>query len=414
MSDTGGGHRAAADAIIEALTFSFPDRYAVTLFDVFKQAAIAPFDSVPGWYLPFTTYAEPLWYLLFVLTNNRMMERLAQPIFETLMGRGLRRYLREQAPDLVVSTHPIFNAFGRRALRSIGSKVPFVTVVTDLFDAHVLWFDRNVDLCTVPSEGARKFGIKFGMPKEKICVVGEPVSLTFLDTGVTKVEARAKLGLAVDQKTILLVGGGEGMGKLYDIARAIDAARLPAQLVIIAGRNKALQQKLAAVTWHIPVSVQGFVRNMPEWMRASDVIVTKAGPGTICEALACGLPILLSGFLPGQETGNVTFVEQGGAGVLRKNPKDIANTLGIWLASGNPALEQFTVRAKELARPRAAIDIAKILDDLLTDSKPVIADHIEKNEVESKERAKRSLRANWRAFRRDLSARSIRSRRSLR
>ena len=130
MSDTGGGHRAAADAIIEALAYSFPDRYSVTLFDVFKQAAIAPFDQVPSWYLPFTTYAEPLWHVGFVVTNNRIAERLAQPFFEAIMGRGLRQYLREQSPDLVVSTHPIFNAFGRRALRSIGSTVPFVTVVT--------------------------------------------------------------------------------------------------------------------------------------------------------------------------------------------------------------------------------------------------------------------------------------------
>ncbi|MBI5035065.1 MAG: glycosyltransferase [Chloroflexi bacterium] len=397
MSDTGGGHRAAADAIIEALAYSFPDRYAVTLFDVFKQAAIAPFDLVPNWYLPFTTHAEPLWHLGFLITNNRMVERLAQPYFETIMGRGLRRYLREQTPDLVVSTHPIFNAFGRRALRSIGSKVPFVTVVTDLFDAHVLWFDRKVDFCTVPSEGARKFGIKFGMPQEKMRVVGEPVSLTFLDTGLNKADVRAKLGLAVDQKTVLLVGGGEGMGKLYDIARAIDAARLPAQLVIIAGRNQALQKKLAMVAWKIPVSVQGFVRNMPEWMRAADVIVTKAGPGTICEALACGLPILLSGFLPGQETGNVTFVEQGGAGVLRRNPADIVTTLDKWFSPGTSTLDQLAERAKELARPRAAIDIAKMLDDILMAREQETGRPIETSAV-----ARRSLRPNWKLLRRKM------------
>ena len=395
MSDTGGGHRAAADAIIEALAYSFPDRYSVTLFDVFKQAAIAPFDQVPSWYLPFTTYAEPLWHVGFVVTNNRIAERLAQPFFEAIMGRGLRQYLREQSPDLVVSTHPIFNAFGRRALRSIGSTVPFVTVVTDLFDAHILWFDRKVDLCTVPSEGARKFGIKFGMPNEKMRVVGEPVSLTFLDTGVSKAEMRAKLGLAVDQKTILLVGGGEGMGKLYDIARAIDAACLPGQLVIIAGRNKALKEKLEMVAWHIPVSIQGFVRNMPEWMRASNVIVTKAGPGTICEALACGLPILLSGYLPGQETGNVTFVEQGGAGVLRQDPADIVTTLDKWFVPESSTLDQLAARAKDLARPRAAVDIAKMLDDILNSREQALA-----RQIETGAAAKLRLRPNWGLLRR--------------
>lgn len=373
MSDTGGGHRAAADAIIEALAFAFPGRYAATLFDAFKQAALPPFDRLPSWYLPFTTYAEPLWHLLFRLTNNRLTKQLSQPLLKFFIGRNLRRFLREQSPDLVVTTHPIFNEFGRRALRAVGSHAPFVTVVTDLFDAHVLWFDSQVDLCTVPTEGARQFGIRFGMPKEKLCVVGEPVSLTFLDNGTTKTDARAKLGLALDQKTILLVGGGEGMGKLYEIARAMDQARLPVQLVVIAGRNAALHKKLQSTHWQISVNAQGFVKNMPEWMRAADVIITKAGPGTISEAIVCGLPILLSGFLPGQETGNVTFVEQNGLGVLRKNPDDIVTTLSQWLAPGNTTIEKFAARARELARPNAAIEIAKALDELLNTSTTTVS-----------------------------------------
>jgi 1,2-diacylglycerol 3-beta-galactosyltransferase len=101
-------------------------------------------------------------------------------------------------------------------------------------------------------------------------------------------------------------------------------------------------------------------------MRAADVIITKAGPGTISEALACGLPILLSGFLPGQEAGNVTFVEQSGVGVLREKPEDIASTLNAWLAPGNDTLARLAQRARELARPCAALDIAQMLDELVT------------------------------------------------
>ncbi len=114
------------------------------------------------------------------------------------------------------------------------------------------------------------------------------------------------------------------MGPLYRIACAISDAQLPLQLVIIAGRNRGQRRKLDATPWKIPVIVNGFVTDMPDWMRASDVIITKAGPGTIMEALACGLPVLLSGFLPGQEEGNVTFVEQNQVGVLSKSPKGIA------------------------------------------------------------------------------------------
>ncbi len=365
MSDTGGGHRSAAEAIAAALAREFPERYAVTLFDGFKQAAIFPFNHVPSWYLPFTTYFEFLWHALFLTTNNRLSAIIAQPLFNFLIAHRLRKILRDYAPALVLSTHPIFNTFARRALRAVGSRAPFVTVVTDLFDAHVLWFDPAVDLCTVPTDGAKQVALRFGMPAAKLRVVGEPVSLNFTNDVLDKIQAREKLGLDPAKKAILLVGGGEGMGPLYKIARAIDARKIDAQLVIIAGRNESLRRQLASTAWQMPVSVQGFVSNMPTWMYASDVIITKAGPGTISEAMACGLPILLSGFLPGQETGNVTFVEQSGVGILRKTPDDIARTLGEWLAPGNAALARFAERSRQLARPYAAQEIAKLLDEIL-------------------------------------------------
>ena len=366
MSDTGGGHRSAAEAITAALAREFPNRYAVTLVDVFKRAAAFPLNRAPETYLPFTTYFESLWGLGFRVSNNRRVTRVAAPYLRLSITRRLRAILREHNPDLVVSTHPVFVELGRRALRAIGSRAPFVTVVTDLFDAHCLWFDPQVDLCIVPTEGARNVARQFRMPDGKLHVVGEPVSIKFVDNDLTQIQARRKLGLAPEGMTVLLVGGGEGMGPLFKIACALDRERLPIQLVVIAGRNQALFDKLRATAWHIPVRVEGFVTNMPEWMRASDLIVTKAGPGTISEALACGLPILLSGFLPGQETGNVTFVEQSGVGVLREDPDDLARSLREWLTPGNDTLAHLAARAQEHARPRAALDIAKILDEILT------------------------------------------------
>ncbi|HEX7593932.1 MAG TPA: hypothetical protein VF429_07145, partial [Anaerolineae bacterium] len=110
----------------------------------------------------------------------------------------------------------------------------------------------------------------------------------------------------------------------------------------------------------------------PDWMRASNVLITKAGPGTISEALACGLPILLSGFLPGQEEGNVTFVQESGIGVLREKPAEIVRTLAEWLTPGNDTLPCFAARARQLARPRAALEIAGILDEMLI-ARPSVA-----------------------------------------
>ncbi len=370
MSDTGGGHRSAAEAIADGIAHQFPGRYDVQLVDGIQEAAVFPFNHVPEWYLPVITYGEYWWGVGFHLTNRPAARRMIHPLVGLLTGRRLRRLLREARPDLVVSVHPLLTALPRRLLRSLGSTAPFVVVVTDLTDGHAVWFDPKADLTLVASGSADASARQRGVPGARLRVVGLPVSLKFMARGKSKVELRAQLGLAPDKATILLVGGGEGMGPVYEIARAIaraiSRAQLPVQLAIIAGRNKGLQKKLAATPWEIPVVVKGFVANMPDWMSASDLIITKAGPGTIMEALACGLPILLSGFLPGQEEGNVTFVEENGVGVLRDEPEEIARTLAEWLAPGNDTLTRFAARARELARPSAALEIAAILDDILT------------------------------------------------
>src|SRR5512135_3706954 len=366
MSDTGGGHRSAAEAIAGALEREFPGKYEVRLADGIARGAWYPFNHMAEWYLPVITHGEYWWGVSFHSTNRPGVVRAAQPLLDGMMRRGLRKLLRREAPDLLVSVHPLLTALARRSLRAAGSRAPFVVVVTDLFDAHGSWFDPKADLTLVATGGADAAARRFRVPEGKLRVVGMPVSLNFLSRGRSKSEQRAQLGLEPEQTTVLLVGGGEGMGKLYEIACAISQARLPLQLVVIAGRNKALREKLQAATWNMPVHVEGFVTNMPDWMRASDVLITKAGPGTIMEGLACGLPILLSGFLPGQETGNVTFVEQSGVGVLCEKPEEIARRLGEWVSPGNDTITRFSARARELARPGAALDIASILDDLLT------------------------------------------------
>ncbi len=364
MSDTGGGHRSAAEAIANALEHEFPDQYDVELVDAIARAACWPFHHAPSWYLPAITYAEFWWGVAFHFTDHTWMRRFLLAFLDSVTRRGLERLFCAEPADLVVTVHPLLTTVPRRVLSKLGSPAPFVVTVTDLFDAHMLWFDPGADLCLVPTAGAYKTAQRFGMPEEKLRVVGLPVSLKFLDGERDKAVQRADLGLLQDLPTVLLVGGGEGMGKLEETARAIAQSGLRLQLVIIAGRNKSLHERLRAIPWQIPVMVKGFVTNMPDWMRASDVLITKAGPGTISEGLACGLPIILSGFLPGQEEGNVKFVEEGRVGVLRERPEEIARTLAQWLQPGNPALPSMAARAKESARPGAALEIAHILDGL--------------------------------------------------
>ncbi len=154
------------------------------------------------------------------------------------------------------------------------------------------------------------------------------------------------------------------MGPLGRNARAIDESGLDIGLAVVCGRNKKLQEGLEALSWENPAFIYGFTREMPDFMRAADVIVTKAGPGTITEALNAELPIILYSKIPGQEDGNVTFVESEGAGVWAPKPHLVVRTLTRWI-SKSAERERVIANARRIARPDAARRIARAIGHTL-------------------------------------------------
>jgi 1,2-diacylglycerol 3-beta-galactosyltransferase len=358
MSDTGGGHRSAAEAIAEAAQQLYGEACRVEIADPWADHTPFPVNRLGQLYGPLVNRGIIFWKLIFRLTSNRRVMSLLVNMFWPVVRKSLKDFLRKSNPDVIVSVHPILTYFSIRAIQEANLRISFVTVVTDLVNPHPFWFWPETDSCLVPTEPARRRALASGLPPEKVKVVGLPIGLKFA-SGVGEKEAlRDKLGLERDRPTILIVGGGEGMGKVYKIARAIAKARVNAQLVVVAGRNKRLRRRLEKVDWEIPTTVFGFVTNMPELMGASNVIVTKAGPATISEALIIGLPILLSGFIPGQEEANVEYVIDRGVGTLAERPQLIAATLAQWFQSENKTLTHIAQKAQRLGRPQAALDIA--------------------------------------------------------
>lgn len=166
----------------------------------------------------------------------------------------------------------------------------------------------SVDKCFVPSDALDKAARKRGLQPSQIVQNGLPIRKGFWATennagAVGKESTRQKLGLRADLPVVLVVGGGDGMGGLVDISKQLgnELGRCSSrsQMVVVCGNNKEAKHQLDGVSWGdgVNVQVQGFVNNMDEWMKASDVLVTKAGPGTIAEASICGLPCMMFSFL---------------------------------------------------------------------------------------------------------------------
>lgn len=361
FSDTGGGHRSAAEAIIEAIQLEFGDVVTTEMLDFFKNKAPLPLNKMPDWY-PDMVKAPQLWGLSFKMTDGRKRARAITASMWPYVGRAARRQMKEHPADLIVSVHPVATTVFLKALGR--NRPPFITVVTDMVTTHALWYDQRSDLILVPTETARQRAIEYEMDPIKVRVVGQPIAERYCVPAGDKASLRNKLGWEKDKFLVLLVGGGEGMGPLGETAREIAASGLDVALAIVAGRNQKLKQELESQDWPVPVHIYGFTHELPDFMRAADVLVTKAGPGTIAESLNASLPVILYSKLPGQEDGNVTFVVEEEVGVWNPDPKQVAQTLVEWV--DNPEIRQrYVENCKRAARPDASRQIARAIGETL-------------------------------------------------
>lgn len=358
MSDTGGGHRASAQAIEEAIEYLYPNRYETIIEDIWKHHMPWPIRLMPDTYGWITGPGKPLWAMLWKATSYRCLQTMMFSVFSPIVKNSVASYISSVQPDLCVSVHPLMNHLGLKWLQRAALDIPFITVVTDMVSFHPSWICPQVDRCLVPTEEARKRAIRYGMPPYKLAVHGQPVALKFTHLKGNKNRYKKLLNIETDLPTILLVGGGEGYGQMYRIARKVAATLSQGQLLIVTGRNRKLKKKLDQVDWRIPTKVYGFVDNMPELMGAADILITKAGPGTISEAFISGLPPILSGYIPGQESGNVRYVKINRAGTYARTSRGISTRVQEWVDGSSPILQELTRNASRLARPNASLDIA--------------------------------------------------------
>ena len=358
-ASAGGGHLAAAASLAEALA----GEAHVSILRLLDDHAPFPISHVSASYGPLVNYSPRLYHIVYRLAASRTRLILTERAIYPLLRRRAAAVVRDQEADLWISVHHLQVDAVLWMLREQGSAAPFVTVVTDPVTAPVAWFSPNVDLCVAATEAARDVALSCKVPGNRVRVIGLPIRQAFADLrGRPKTGMRARLDLAPDRPLILMSGGGAGVGRLLPIARAIaQALRLhPAQpqVAIIAGRNGVLERRLRAETWPIPVTVLGYVNNMAEWLAASDLFITKAGPGALAEAACLGTPALITGYIPGQEAGNVTWTVDHGAGAFEPDTGRIADLVAEWLQPGNPELSRMSAAASELARPDAARQIA--------------------------------------------------------
>lgn len=357
--DAGFGHRSAAEAIQAALVHLTGDQYTVTvdnplddpeLPDVLRQIETGYDDMV--------TDDSTLYQLAYSATDAPVVAQLMQDVATTLYNRTLRKMVESRKPDVILTTYPAYTQATLRAVRDLGLPAPVDVVVTDLVGVHSLWFHKAAAQTFVPTGNVYRQALDQGLDKNQVQLTGLPVNPKLGLDKRGKKDIRKALGWDVDAITGLIVGSARS-DQTADIARLLDRSGLGVQIAVVSGGDQATEEELRATEWKGTVHSYGRVNNMPELMRAADFIVCKAGGLITTEALACGLPLILSEALPGQEVGNVRYVVEAGAGVWSPGPIGVLTTAFAWLAKDRSELEKCSAAAKRIGKPRSAFDVAE-------------------------------------------------------
>lgn len=364
--NAGGGHRAASLALEQAIREQgWPWRVRrVNLTEVLDPQRL--FKRITG-IEPEDLYNKRLasGFTLGLAQELKLLQGLIRANHGTLVQR-LAGHWRESRPDLVVSLIPNFNRALHDGLAAARPGVPFVTVLTDMADLPPhFWVEPSVQQHLVCGTGhAVAQALLAGVPAGRVHrVSGMLLRPEFHAPAAGERRAlRLEAGLDAHTPTGLVLFGGTGAPVMKRIA-----ARLPdTPLILLCGRNEALAAELRAQPARAPRIVLGTTQEVARWMRLADFFIGKPGPGSLSEAVQCGLPVIVTrnAWTMPQERWNTEWVQRGGYGVVKRSFRDVAAAVDEVLHR----LPEFRARLAQVDN-RAVHEIPPLLDRLLSQAR---------------------------------------------
>ncbi|HVP46187.1 MAG TPA: glycosyltransferase [Bryobacteraceae bacterium] len=367
--DSGGGHRAAAEALREVIREQERpwDLRLVCIQDLLNSIDfVRKFAGIPmqdvynvmlrhGW----TAGMQHIIPVMHLLIRAFHRSEVAE----------LQRHWRQLAPDLVVSMIPHYNRALKESLERAHPGTPFLTVLTDIADypPH-FWIEPMDQHVICGSERAAQQAVELGMARRRILRTSGMIlnPKFYKPSNLDRRAERARLGLETDRPVGLVLFGGEGSTEMVKIAQALNAPGTGVQLILLCGRNEAVARELRALKRRIPMFVEGFTREVPAYMELSDFFIGKPGPGSISEALAKRLPVIVqqNAWTMAHERYNARWIEEQGVGIaVGSFAREIRGAVGRLLAPEN--YERFRSRVAAIEN-RAVYEIPDLLERILS------------------------------------------------
>jgi UDP-N-acetylglucosamine:LPS N-acetylglucosamine transferase len=368
--DSGGGHRAAATALAEVIRqqrrpwelrpLNIQD--LLDSIDFIRKSTGIQFQELynimlrRNWTLG-AAHLIPVMHMLIRLLHNREV-------------RLLEQHWKRGRPDMVVSLIPHYNRALKQALERIWPGTPLVTILTDIADypPH-FWIERQDQYVICGSKRAADQALALGLPEDRLRQVSGMIlnPKFYAPLNLDRGAERIKLGLRPNLPTGLVLFGGQGSMDMVKIARALNNSSLDMQLILLCGRHEMAERQLRSLPGRMPAFVGTFTTEIPYYMALSDFFVGKAGPGSVSEALAMRLPVIVernAWTLP-QERYNADWIQERQLGIVVSNFSRIAEAVRELLEP--EAYGRYRNNAAGI-RNRAVFEIPELLDRILLES----------------------------------------------
>ena len=355
----GSGHAKAAAALAAAISREEPEAHVVVV-DFTKRDTAWITWCMKVIYLKMLDFVPNLYQLLYRFTGHRTGASPVQKLIASLTKRNMRRLVRRHAADVVVCTHPFPEGAASCLKESGEEEFFFATTLTD-YSVHRMWFYPGVDAFFVATERMRRSLVKEGCAVSAVHATGIPIA-PLSPSDFDRATILERLGLTADLPTVLLMGGGLGLGDVAHSLEKLEDVAEKLQLLVVAGKNERLLSWVRehAAHSHHAVRAWGYTDEVPALMAAADLLISKPGALTISEAWAMGVPLILHEPIPGPELENAMIASERGTAVWLGKGENLA-ALVTGLLGDERRLASMREAALLAGRPKAAQEIAHFL-----------------------------------------------------
>lgn len=346
----------------EAIRVSAAERgeeLVVTHLDAMDYVSAGFRKLYADYYITLVNKLPAVWGYLYQMTNDASPDSSMQKIrraVERLSTRALRKEIKAFAPDAIICTHFLPAEMTSRMIRKGKLDCPVWVQVTD-FDLHRMWVQEHMaGYFAANDEVAYRMRAQ-GISAANVHVTGIPIMPAF-GQHLDRARCAAEYGLDPAKQTVLLMGGGAGLGRLDAVAERLLALDGDFQLIALAGKNANALAALKVLAAQYPGRLlpQGFTNHVEHLMACADLVITKPGGLTTSECLAMGLPMIVNSPIPGQEERNADFLLEQGVALKACDPITLEYRVSCLLS--DPArLAQMRKRAQEIGRPDAAVQV---------------------------------------------------------